>query len=163
MFVRILTLRFDDTLGAFDDTPVQELLKDKIVVAIREHFFVKNAVPYLTLVVTYDLAEAAAPASAGTKPASVRWHDLLDPTARPLFQTLRDWRRERSKQDGVPPYVICTDRILAGNRPTASAKPDRTRRGARRGTGQGEEVWRRTARPAPDRCCRAGVTCRPSG
>ena len=52
MFVRILTLRFDDALGAFDDTPVQELLKDKIVVAIREHFFVKNTVPYLTLVVT---------------------------------------------------------------------------------------------------------------
>ena len=51
MFVRILTLRFDDALGGFDDTPVQELLKDKIVVAIREHFFVKNAVPYLTLVI----------------------------------------------------------------------------------------------------------------
>jgi ATP-dependent DNA helicase RecQ len=83
-------------------------------VAVREHFFVKNAVPYLTLVVTYTLAEVAAPAPAGTKPASIRWYDLLDPADRPLFQTLRDWRRERSKQDGVPPYVICTDRILAG-------------------------------------------------
>ena len=38
MFVRILTLRFDDALGTFDDSPVQELLKDKEVVAIREHF-----------------------------------------------------------------------------------------------------------------------------
>ena len=51
MLVRILTLRFDDALGGFDDTPVQDLLKDKEVVAIREHFFVKNAVPYLTLVI----------------------------------------------------------------------------------------------------------------
>ena len=38
MLVRILTLRFDDALGTFDDSPVQELLKDKEVVAIREHF-----------------------------------------------------------------------------------------------------------------------------
>ena len=113
MLVRILTLRFDDALGAFDDSPVQELLKDKEVVAIREHFFVKNAVPYLTLVISYTLADAAASVPAATKPPKARWYDLLDAADRPLFNTLRDWRRERSKQDGVPPYVICSDRTLA--------------------------------------------------
>ena len=113
MLVRIITLRFDDVLGGFDDTPVQELIKDKAVLAIREYFFVKNTTPYLTLVVTYDLAETPAPAPSAPKSQAVRWHDLLDPADRPLFNTLRDWRRERSKQDGVPPYVICTDRTLA--------------------------------------------------
>ena len=125
MFVRILTLRFDDALGGFDDTPVQELLKDKEVVSIREHFFVKNTIPHLTLVVTYTLADAAAPAPAATKSPRARWHDLLDAADRPLFNTLRDWRRERSKHDGVPPYVICTDRTLASvaqRRPQSLAK-----------------------------------------
>lgn len=31
----------------------------------------------------------------------------------PLFNTLRNWRTERSKREGVPPYVICTNRQLA--------------------------------------------------
>jgi superfamily II DNA helicase RecQ len=30
-----------------------------------------------------------------------------------LFNTLRDWRAERCKKDGVPPYVICTNQQLA--------------------------------------------------
>jgi hypothetical protein len=38
----------------------------------------------------------------------------------PLFNTLRDWRLERSKQKGVPPYVICTNRQLAA---TVQARP----------------------------------------
>jgi superfamily II DNA helicase RecQ len=31
----------------------------------------------------------------------------------PLFDTLRTWRSERAKQDGVPPYIICTNQQLA--------------------------------------------------
>ena len=31
----------------------------------------------------------------------------------PLFNTLRDWRAERSKRDGVAPYVVCTNRQFA--------------------------------------------------
>ncbi len=30
----------------------------------------------------------------------------------PLFNALRDWRAERSKRDGVPPYLICTNKQL---------------------------------------------------
>ena len=37
----------------------------------------------------------------------------MDPADRPLFNTLCDWRREHSKHDGVPSYVICNDRTLA--------------------------------------------------
>ena len=59
MSVRVITLRFDELLGGFDDTPVQELIKD--VVSLREYFFVKNTTPYLTLIVTYDLAAVPPP------------------------------------------------------------------------------------------------------
>ncbi len=39
----------------------------------------------------------------------------------PLFDALRDWRRERAKEQGVPPYVIFHDSTL---RAVAFRKPD---------------------------------------
>ena len=38
----------------------------------------------------------------------------------PLFETLRDWRRERAREQGVPPYVIFHDSTL---REVAARKP----------------------------------------
>ena len=47
---RVVTLRFDPLLEAFDDSPLQELLKTREVFSIRDHFFVRNEVPqYLVL------------------------------------------------------------------------------------------------------------------
>ena len=31
----------------------------------------------------------------------------------PLFNTLRQWRNEKSKKDGVPPYIILNNKQLA--------------------------------------------------
>lgn len=41
------------------------------------------------------------------------WRDLLRPEDWPLFNALRDWRNERAREEGVPPYVIATNRQLA--------------------------------------------------
>ena len=61
MHVRVFTLRFDPATESFDDTPVREFLADKAVCAVRDHFFVQEGVPYLTLVVTYHPGAAPAP------------------------------------------------------------------------------------------------------
>ena len=45
MLVRVVTLRFDPVLEAFDDGPLQEVLKAREVFSIRDHFFVRNEVP----------------------------------------------------------------------------------------------------------------------
>lgn len=29
-----------------------------------------------------------------------------------MFNALRDWRAEQAKEDGVPPYIICTNKQL---------------------------------------------------
>ena len=55
MQVRVVTLRFDPVLEAFDDGPLQELLKGREVLTIRDHFFVRKGVPYLAVVVTCGL------------------------------------------------------------------------------------------------------------
>ena len=38
MQVRVVTLRFDPVLEAFDDTPLQELLKGREVFTVRDRF-----------------------------------------------------------------------------------------------------------------------------
>ena len=116
MLARVMTLHFDTVLGGFDDTPLREFLKDKDVLAIRDHFFIRNDVPYLALIVTYTLphlASPAAPAAPAHQPEP-SWRTLITPEEVPLFNTLRDWRLERSKQEGLPPYVdVCTNKMLA--------------------------------------------------
>jgi superfamily II DNA helicase RecQ len=98
-----------------DDGAVQAFVADKEVLSIHDHFFAQNGVPYLTLVVRYRTA--ALPASADTaRPLPQRdesWRELLGEDDWPLFNTLRAWRSERAKQEGVPPYVICNNRQLA--------------------------------------------------
>ena len=116
MLVRVITLRFEPVIGSFDDAPLREFLKDKEVLSIRDYFFVKNEVPYLTVLVTYyphrsETASPAVPRNHQSDGAS--WRTLVTEAELPLFNTLRDWRAERSKRDGVPPYVIGTNRQFA--------------------------------------------------
>ena len=53
MLVKIISLTFDSARGGFDDSPIREFLKDKEVINITEHFFIRNDVPYITLIVKY--------------------------------------------------------------------------------------------------------------
>jgi hypothetical protein len=131
MLARVLTLRFNSLMDGLDDAPLREFIKDKEVLAIREHFFMRNELPYLALLVTYNIPVPqpnTAPAQqAGNQPGrrEESWREWVAEADIPLFNALRDWRAERSKQDGLPPYVICTNRQLAAmiaDRPQTLAK-----------------------------------------
>ena len=115
MKVRILTLGFDPELGRFDDQSVREFLADKELVKLREHFFVHRGRPHLTLVLTYRAGNGSPPPRAAAVSHTRRetWRELLKPADMALFNTLREWRSQKAKADGVPPYVICTNRELA--------------------------------------------------
>jgi len=115
MQMRIFTLRFNPVTEGFDDSPVAEFVKDKEVLSIDNHFFVKDEVPYLAIVVRYRTVVPPAPA-ATVKPEKRRdesWRELLTEADWPLFNTLRTWRSELAKEQGIPPYVICNNRQLA--------------------------------------------------
>jgi hypothetical protein len=95
MLARVVTLRFDTTTGSFDDTPLREFLKDKQVLSIRNHFFVRHDTPYLAVLVTYGQAmpEAQAPSTELRSSQCEReasWRELLTEEDLPLFNTLRD-------------------------------------------------------------------------
>jgi len=51
--VRLITLQFDAALGGFDARPLDSLLADKEVLALREHFFTVDGAPYLACLVTF--------------------------------------------------------------------------------------------------------------
>ncbi len=116
MLLRVFTLGFDPATGRFNDDPVRDFIADKEVATISDHFFVKDETPYLVLVVRYRLAGpvTAAPVSApaGARQRDESWRSALAPADWPLFNTLRDWRGERARADGVPSYVICNNRQL---------------------------------------------------
>ena len=118
MRIRLLTLRFSSDLGIIDDRPLTDFVRDKRVLSVREHFFVCDGVPHLACLLTYhENAIRSADDGKATRNAepSVRrrrpQEDLKD-EERPLFQTLREWRTAASRKEGVPPYVIFTDRQL---------------------------------------------------
>jgi hypothetical protein len=137
--VKFFIYCFDSTLGAFDDGPLIDFVRDKEVLAFREHFFAVADVPHLACVVTYQetvvppeaLAEARAIAAARPSLASTPLpppsiergprgdRDRPDPTAgmtesdRTLFNTLRDWRMAAARREGMPPYVLFSNRELA--------------------------------------------------
>lgn len=115
MLARVITLRFDPMTGSFDDGPLRDFIKDKEVLSIRDYFFVKHEVPYLVVLVTYAVHRPA-PTVPAVEPRDQRdtsWRTLVTEEELPLFNALRDWRAERSKHEGVPPYVICTNRQFA--------------------------------------------------
>ena len=113
MYVRIMTLRFNVALEAFDETPIQEFVKDKNLLSIRDHFFTRHEIPYLALVITYEQPEKGASGAKSAKKGDESWREIIREADLPLFNTLRNWRAERARKDGIPPYIICTNRQLA--------------------------------------------------
>ena len=115
MLIRVLTLRYDPVLDAFDEQALRELQRSHRVTGVRDHFFERDGEPLLTLVLRCEMpAEPGIPVS---KPADARggerWRELLRPDDLPLFNALRGWRSARARRDGVPPYVVCTNKQLA--------------------------------------------------
>jgi ATP-dependent DNA helicase RecQ len=118
MLTRVITLRFNSLMDGFDDAPLRDFIKDKEVISARDHFFVRNDQPYLAVVVNYTLKPTVTEAAAAKPGQELKrrdetWREEVAEADWPLFNTLRDWRSARSKRDGVPPYVICTNKQLA--------------------------------------------------
>jgi len=133
MRAKILTLRYSASLGGFDDTPLVDFARDKEILAVREHFFLVHDTPHITCVLTYqdaivprealEVARELAP-RAPAQPARAasmaqdRRSGAPDPCAgmsegeRALFNHLREWRSRQARDEGLPPYLILTNRQL---------------------------------------------------
>ncbi|MBI4602809.1 MAG: HRDC domain-containing protein [Planctomycetes bacterium] len=126
MRVKLFTFRYSATIGGFDDSPLAEFTRDKEVLQFREHFFVLNDVPHLACVLTYqeavvDAATLSQAREIASRPARFegpgRGHrpgpaPALDERARAIWASLRAWRAATAREEGVPAYVVFTDREM---------------------------------------------------
>lgn len=116
--IKIFTLPFNPQLGVFDDEELNNFTKDKELISVSDYFFQRNETFYLTLVVKYRQTAPFAVSTLREKiqersPGNEEWRKLLNDESMPLFNTLRQWRSEKSKKEGVPPYIILNNKQLA--------------------------------------------------
>jgi superfamily II DNA helicase RecQ len=107
MQLTLITVAFEPERGGFPREPLAEI--DGEIVSVVEHFFHHGGTPHLLLVVHH---RASAPARSA-RPASASPRAELSADERELFDRLRAWRNGRAEVEGVPPYVLLTNRQLA--------------------------------------------------
>lgn len=104
MKLKVVTLRFDDETGGFDDRELLDFVGDedqpREVLEVSEHFFVHDRRPTWALLLSYrDIPRP------GEKKTEARkdWRAELDDRGRLLFDEVRKWRAATCKRDGLPP------------------------------------------------------------
>ena len=116
MLIKVISLAFDSIYGGFNDQEVRDFLKDKEVISVTDFHFIKNDVPYLTFVLRYfphrvEIESKNTPKE--KRDQDEDWKKLLTEADMGLFNFLRDWRSQRCKKEGVPPYILFTNHQLA--------------------------------------------------
>jgi hypothetical protein len=117
---RILTIGWDAAAGMFDDSVLRGYLANRELLRAEPQFFVQGGRPYWAVYVETRVlggADAAGspgepserPGSAGDAVFAALLSEL-DEVERARYQRILDWRREASRREGVPHYVLCTNR-----------------------------------------------------
>ena len=115
MQIKVFTLPYQASLGGFNDEPLREFLADKAVHGITSAFFIKDGLPHWTVMVQYNVCERFEKASVKGASASKEkedWRKHLDEADWGLFNRLREWRAAHAREEGVPPYLIFTNKQL---------------------------------------------------
>ena len=99
MAVRIFTIPFDPEKGIFFDEDFSRFLLNKNVKRLKPEFFQLNGRAYWTVFVEYE-----------TVINPEKAEDGLDESQRLLMTRLRQWRKEKGEQEGVPVFIIATNK-----------------------------------------------------
>jgi len=111
MKLTVIGLMYSEGEG-FDAGPLEAFCGSHVVRGWVEHFFMYAGRPQLALVIEYeDLSETARGGERPRRERNVR-RDLAV-SVRPVYDRLREWRSLRARQDGVPVYVVFSNRELA--------------------------------------------------
>lgn len=102
MAIRMFAVPFDARQESFHDEELQKFLLNKQVKTIRPEFFHQNGRAYWTIFIEYELVLKDAPRNA----------NALDAPQRLLYQRFREWRKEKAESEGIPVFLIATNREL---------------------------------------------------
>lgn len=104
MALHILTIPFNPAQAVFDDESVARFLINKRVQRLEPAFFIHEGKPYWSVYVEYEPI-----LTADEKP--ILKQSLTDGQAT-LLSKLRQWRKERADKDGVPVFIVATNKHL---------------------------------------------------
>ncbi len=119
MKTRIFSLRFSPTEEGFQTKDLDNFMKDSDIISVSDHFFLHEGHPWLCLIVSYREDNRRNDVPISSKHVSTQsevkkdWRDTLDDERKQIFDLLRHWRAVKSQKDGLPPYVILTNRQVA--------------------------------------------------
>ncbi len=100
--IRVFVLPFQPGTGCFEEDPVNRFMFGKKVLAVQAHFFVQGGQPYWTVLLDYD--EILSPQEAGAPEVKG-----LNEWQRILYQKLREWRKSKAEEQGIPGYLVATN------------------------------------------------------
>ena len=121
--IRVLTVPLDPSTGLFDDGPVRSYLVDREVLRAEPHFFTHEGRPCWSVYLETRLRQGAVEPRRSESESTVKRNDNdaeraafqrllseLDETERARYERLLQWRREGARREGVPHYVLLTNR-----------------------------------------------------
>ena len=117
--VRILTVSWNAATGAFDDSGLRYYLKHREVLRAEPQFFVHGGRPYWTVYLEtralhgtepQDLLDSESTAKEPVAAVMQRLLSELDEDQRARYERILAWRSSSSGREGVPPFVLCTNR-----------------------------------------------------
>ena len=113
--LKIFTLKYEEKSESFNDSIMSNFLADKEILRWESNFFERKNEYFWTVLVEYrqSFSALSEPTSRTGKIKDESYKEMLTDNDWPLFKMLREWRSELSKEEGVPPYVICNNMQLA--------------------------------------------------
>ncbi len=104
MPIRIITVPFNPKTGLFEDEDLRRFVTNKTVQTLKSKFFQINGRAYWTVFLEYEVVLSE-------ENGKVR-EDGLNESQRLLFARLREWRKERAQKEGIPVFIIATNKEL---------------------------------------------------
>jgi len=113
--LKIFTLKYEEISETFNDSILSNFLSDKEILQWESHFFDRKNEYFWTILVEYRtiIPSQTDPISKTVKTKDESYKEILTENDWPLFKVLREWRSQRCKEEGIPPYIICNNIQLA--------------------------------------------------
>ncbi len=102
MAIHLRVIPFDAEHETFDDEDVNKFLLNKKVKIVKPEFFHANGKVYWTICVDYECVFEQ----------NMRVTESLNEPQRLLLQRFREWRRETAQKEGIPVFIIATNKQL---------------------------------------------------
>lgn len=147
MRFKLFTLKFESGIAGFDDSAARKFAADKHLLRVDEQFFEYDGVPHISLLLVYttEVCESGSRQGvtgnaeggegleiSGPESGNVSNRDSLRKRLEglsgadlALYDSLRDWRKEKAQSEGIPVYLVASNSMLLDvvlNRPASLQK-----------------------------------------